>query len=413
MLLFYKKITERRISTMKEFANFTFHMYTENVFGKGTENLAGELVKKYGGSKALLVYGGGSVKKSGLYDRVIASLDKAGVKHVDFGGVRANPSRSFVYTGIDLAKKEGIDFILGVGGASSIDTGKAIALALVYNGDVWDFYSGKTKPVKMMAVGTIHTISAAGSENSGSTVIVDDIGDRKKYGTMFPDVARPVFAIMNPELTYTVPKYQVGAGVADMFAHTLERYLQRKSCSLADEFSFGVLRNIVKYGKIALENPEDYESHAELMLSAAFAHNDVTGLGRGPGGFTVHSLEINLSGRRDTTHGAGIALVMPPWLQYIVDHGSPEDIARVAQLAVHVFGVIPDMADPRRVALAGIARMREWIHSIGMPLTLTELGIKDSPAELAKYARADATGIMAGYLDLDKKAVENIFASIQ
>jgi alcohol dehydrogenase YqhD (iron-dependent ADH family) len=388
-------------------------MYTENVFGKGTENQAGDLVKKYGGSKALVVYGGGSVKKSGLYDRVIASLDKAGVGHVDFGGIKANPTRSFAYKAIELAKKEGIDFVLGLGGASSLDTGKAVALAMAYDGDVWDFYCGKKQPVKMMPVGTVHTISAAGSENSGSTVLVDDIGDRKKYGTMFPDVARPVFAIMNPELTYTVSAYQKGAGAADMFSHTLERYLQRQACSLADEFAFAVLRNVVKYAKTAIDNPTDYESHAELMLTAAFSHNDVTGLGRAPGGFTIHGLEVNLSGRFDTTHGAGIGLVMPPWLTYIVNHGSPEDAMRVAQLGVHVFGVIADMAGPKRVALEGIQRMREWLHSIGMPLTLTELGVKDAPEEIAKYARANAEGIMAGYIDLDKKAVTEIFASIK
>jgi alcohol dehydrogenase YqhD (iron-dependent ADH family) len=398
---------------MKDYINFNFHMYTEDVFGKGTENLAGELVKKYGGSRVMVVYGGGSVKKSGLYDRVIASLDKEGVGHVEFGGVKANPTRSFAYKGIELAKKEGVDFVLGLGGASAIDTGKAIALAMVYDGDVWDFYLGKTLPKKMMPVGTIHTISAAGSENSGSTVLVDDIGDRKKYGTMFPDVARPVFAIMNPELTYTVPAYQKGAGAADMFAHTLERYLQRKSCGLADELAIGVLRNVVKYAKAAIDNPTDYEAHAELMLTAAFAHNDITSLGRASGGFTIHGLEINLSGRFDTTHGAGIGLVMPPWLTYIVNHGSLEDAMRVAQLAVHVFGVVPDMADPRRAALEGVQRMREWLRSIGMPLTLTELGVKDTPEQIAKYARANAEGVMTGFLDLDKKAVTEIFASIK
>jgi alcohol dehydrogenase YqhD (iron-dependent ADH family) len=398
---------------MKDFTNFNFHMYTENVFGKGTENQAGELVKKYGGSKVMIVYGGGSVKKSGLYDRVVASLDKAGLKYVDFGGVKANPTRSFAYKGIELAKKEGIDFVLGVGGASSIDTGKAIALAMVYEGDVWDFYCGKKLPVKMMSVGTIHTISAAGSENSGSTVLVDDIGDRKKYGTMFPDVARPVFAIMNPELTYTVPAYQKGAGAADMFAHTLERYLQRKFCSLADQFAYAVLRNVVEYAKTAIDNPTDYESHAELMLTGAFAHNDVTSLGRSGGGFTVHGLEINLSGRFDTTHGAGIGLVMPPWLTYIVNHGSLEDVMRVAQLAVHVFGVVADMEDPKRVALEGIQRLREWLHSIGMPLTLSEIGVSDTPENIAKYARANAEGVMTGFIDLDKKAVTEIFASIR
>ena len=398
---------------MKDYTNFTFHMYTEDVFGKETENRVGELVKKYGGSKAMIVYGGGSVKKSGLYDRVVASLDKEGIKHVEFGGVRANPTRSFAYTGIELAKKEKIDFVLGIGGASAIDTGKAVALAMLYDGDVWDYYSGKVLPKKMLPVGTIHTISAAGSENSGSTVLIDDIGDRKKIGTMWPSVARPVFAIMNPELTYTVPAYQKGAGAADAFAHTLERYIQRKACSLADELAFAVLRNIVKYAKSMLDNPTDYEAHAEIMLTATFAHNDITGLGRAPGGFTVHGLEINLSGRFDTTHGAGIALCMPPWLTYVVNHGSMEDVMRVAQLAVHVFGVVPDMADPRRIALLGIARLREWLRSIGMPTTLTELGIKETPEVIAKYARANAEGIMPGFLDLDKKAVTEIFSSVQ
>ena len=399
---------------MKDYINFTFHMYTEDVFGKDTENQTGALVKKYGGTKVLIVYGGGSVKKSGLYDRVVASLDKEGIKHVDFGGVKSNPTRSFAYKAIEFAKKEKIDFVLGIGGASAIDTGKAVALAMVYDGDVWDFYSAKLLPTKMMPVGTIHTISAAGSENSGSTVLVNDIGDdRRKIGTMWPGVARPVFAIMNPELTYSVPAFQKGAGAADAFAHTLERYLNRKSCSLADELAFAVLRNVVKYGKAVIDNPSDYEAHAEMMLNATFAHNDITGLGRAPGSFTVHGLEINLSGRYDTTHGAGIALVMPPWLTYVVNNGSLEDVMRIAQLGVHVFGVIPDMADPKRTALQGIQRLREWLKSLGMPLTLKELGITDKPEDVAKYARANPEGIMPGFLDLDKKAVAGIFASVQ
>ena len=405
---------------MKNYINFNFHMYTENVFGKDTENRTGEMVKKYGGSKVLIVYGGGSVKRSGLFDRVTASLDKAGIKYTEFGGVKANPTRSLAYKAIEFAKKEKIDFVLGLGGGSAIDTAKVVALAMVYDGDVWDLFSGwdnysvKLLPAKMMPVGTIHTLSSTGTENSGAVVIVDDVAEiQKKVGTMWPDVARPVFAIMNPELTYSVPVYQKAAGAVDAFSHTLERYFQHNTCSLADEFSFALLRNVIKYGKATIDNPTDYESHAEMMLNASFAHNDVTGLGRTPGGYSVHGLEVTLSGRFDTTHGAGIGLIIPPWLTYIVNHSSLEDAMRVAQLAVQVFGVMVDMSDPRRVALEGIQRIREWLRSLGMPLTLTELGVKNSPEDLAKYARNNSEGILPGFLHLDKKAVTEIFASIK
>jgi alcohol dehydrogenase YqhD (iron-dependent ADH family) len=313
--------------------------------------------------------------------------------------------------GLKLAQDEKVDFLLAVGGGSAIDTAKAIALALANNGEYWKFYNG-TPVEKIAPIGTIHTISAAGSETSGSTVLVDDTGTGRKQGTMWP-TCRPVFAIMNPELTYTVSPYQTGAGAADILAHTVMRYFIGSASRLGDEYAEGTMRTVVKYAPIALARPDDYEARAELMLAGSFSHNDLTGIGRsGPKG-GEHGLESQLSGHYDTAHGAGLAAVMPAWLQYIADHGTAEQAARVAQFGVKVFGVDPDLADIKATADEGLERFRAWIRSIGMPLTLKELGIPraDLP-EVIRRCLDVWNGVVTGYMDLDKVAVTAIFTSI-
>ena len=229
---------------MKEFTNFTFHLYTEVVFGKQTEKRVGELVRKHGGTKVMLVYGGGSVKKSGLYDTVVQSLRDSGLDFIELSGVQPNPRRSLAEKGLKMAQEAGVDFMLGVGGGSSIDTAKAIAMGLVNDGEFWKFYRG-VEPKKMAPVGTIHTLAAAGSETSRSSVLLDDIETHRKYGFMW-DVCRPVFAIMNPELTYTVSPFQTGAGSADIFAHTVNRYFMAPASHLGDQYAEGTLRTVVK-----------------------------------------------------------------------------------------------------------------------------------------------------------------------
>jgi alcohol dehydrogenase YqhD (iron-dependent ADH family) len=398
---------------MKDYVNFTFHMYTDILFGRGTETEVAKMIRKHGGTKVMMVYGGGSVRKSGLYDRVVKSLQDDNISFVELDGVKPNPRRSLVDNGIKLAKVAKVDFMLGLGGASVIDTAKGIALALANGGEYWKFYTG-TPAKKMAPVGTIHTISAAGSETSGSTVLVDDVdGTGFKRGLMWP-VCRPVFAIMNPELTYTVSPWQTGVGATDIMAHTVSRYFSNAPSRLGDEYAEGTMRNVVKYGPLAIAHPEDYEARAELMLTGSFSHNDVTGLGRSSaprGG--EHGLESQLSGYYDTAHGAGLAVVMPAWLHYIVEHGKPDQAARVAQFAVKVFGVFPDMADVKRTAKEGLGRFRSWLKSLGMPLTLKELGVpKEDLERLVKRCIDVNGGVVPGFMELNEDAVRTIFTSV-
>lgn len=396
---------------MKEFTNFSFHMYTDILFGKGTEKETGAMVKKYGGSKVMMVYGGGSIKKIGLYDTVVKSLNDAGIPFVELGGVKPNPRRSLVDKGLEMAHTEGVDFFLAVGGGSSIDTAKAIALGLANDDNYWQFFQG-VEPKKMAPVGTIHTIAAAGSETSTSSVLLDDVDTHKKYGFMWP-VCRPAFAIMNPELTYSVSPFQTGAGTADIFAHTYMRYFNGAASYLGDQYCEGTLRTVVKYGPIAYQNPNDYEARAELMLAGSFSHNDLTSIGRrsGPRG-GEHGLETQLSGRYDTAHGAGLAVVMPGLLQYFVNHGNADQIARVAQFGKNVFGVAEGGSDTA-IANEGIVRFRAWLKSIGMPITLKELGIPTEDLQkVIDDCNCNADGILVGYMDLDKGAVAEIFTSV-
>ena len=397
---------------MKNYTNFDFHMYTQVVFGKGSEKRVAELIQKYGGTKVMLVYGGGSIKKIGLYDSVVTSLQTAGIPFVELGGVQPNPRRSLVEKGLTMAHEEKVDFFLGLGGGSSIDTAKAIALGMANDDDYWQFYNG-TEVQKMAPVGTIHTIAAAGSETSSSSVLVDDLGTGRKQGFMYT-AARPLFAIMNPEFTYTVSPYQTGAGTADVFAHTVMRYFSPAASALGDGYAEATLRTVVKYGPIAVKEPNHYEARAELMLAGSFSHNDVTGIGRDAvnrGG--EHGLESQLSGHYDTAHGAGLAAVMPAWLQYIADNGTPEQVARVAQFGVKVFDVDPDMSDVKATADEGLQRFRTWIQSIGMPLTLKELGIpKSDLAAVVDRCIAANGGVVPGYMRLDHAAVTAIFTSM-
>ena len=397
---------------MKKFTGFSFHMYTEILFGKNTEFEVARMIRKYGGTKVMLVYGSGSIKKIGLYDTVVKALNGGGISFLELNGVQPNPRRSLVEKGLQTAKKEGVDFLLGVGGGSVIDTAKAIALGLANDGEYWKFYTG-TKAEKMMPVGTIPTIAAAGSEASSSSVLLDDIDDYRKYGFMHV-VCRPVFSILNPELTYTVPAYQTGAGSVDIFAHTVLRYFTASSSRLGDEYCEGTLRTVVKYAYKAYAHPNDYEARAELILAAAFSHNDVTGIGRADavrGG--EHGLEAQISGTYNTAHGAGLAVVMPAWLQYITNYGTPEQVARIAQFGIKVFGTEPDMCDVKATANDGLNRFRRWIDSIGMPLTLKELGIpKEDLKQIVDNCNCSSDGILHGYMDLDKDAVETIFSSV-
>ncbi|MDR1815655.1 MAG: iron-containing alcohol dehydrogenase, partial [Clostridiales Family XIII bacterium] len=323
---------------MAEYGNFSFLMDTEIVFGRGAEAEAGRLVKKHGGSKALLVYGGGSVKRSGLLGRVVASLEGADVAFAELGGVHANPRRSFAEAGARRALDEGVDFVLAIGGGSAIDTAKAISLGAVpgADGTFWQYFRG-AQPKRSLPVGAVPTIAAAGSETSRSAVIVDDIDSGDKVGLWY-DPYRPRFAILNPELTFTVPAAQTAAGSADIFAHVVMRYFTPWAGALSDRFGEATMRTVVEFARRVVETPDDYAARAELLLCASFAHNDLSFVGKPEFASGEHGLEQQLSGYYDFPHGAGLAVIMPAMLAYFLRHGSEEQAARVARFGREVFG---------------------------------------------------------------------------
>ena len=404
---------------MKEFTNFGFKMDTELVFGKDAELQTADMIKKYGGTKVLVVTGGGSVKRSGLFDRVAATLNEGGLPYVELSGVQPNPRLSLVYKGIELAKAEEIDFILAIGGGSVIDTSKAIGLALKYDGDIWDLYSGKQKPIpgEMIPVGSIHTISAAGSETSGSTVLLDDVNNHIKKGMMY-NYIRCKFAIMNPELTYTVSKYQTGAGTTDVLAHAFDTYFTYLDSYLGDKYCEATMKTAVKYGPIAIKDPENYEARAELMLAGSFSHNDTCRIGRSgsPMAGGGHNLERQISGKFDTAHGAGLAVMMPALLQYDLENDETT-VDKIAQFAVRIFDVEPDPKNLKEVAQKGVDRFRAWLKELEMPATIHELigrELTDDEFEmLVNSPNYLPNGLMSGFGHNTKDDVRNIYASVR
>ena len=386
--------------------NFSYYSPTEFVFGRGAEEKAGEMIRKRGGTKALVHFGGGSAIRSGLMDRVTASLDAAGLPYVTLGGVQPKPRSSLVYRGIELARAEHVDFILAVGGGSVIDSSKAIALGVPYEGDFWDFFCGKARPEKALGVGVVLTLAAAGSEGSKSCVITqEDGGFKRGCGN---ELNRPKFALMNPEVTYTLPAYQTACGATDMMAHVLERYFtNEKGVDLTDRLCEAVLSAVIKAAPVAIAEPDNYEARAQLMWAGTLAHNDSCGLGR-EGDWASHQIEHELSARYDVAHGAGLAVVFPAWMRYQLDH----DPMRFAQLAVRVWGCDMDFEHPEKTALDGIARYEQFLKSIGMPTRLAELHVDpaDIPAMAEKCKRNNA-GRLGFFRPLDTEDIAKILYS--
>ena len=382
--------------------NFNFYSPTEFVFGKGRENDCGEYVKKYGGSKVLIVYGGQSAVKSGLLDRVKASLEKNGIEYYALGGVKPNPRDTLVYQGIDIARKEGLDFILAVGGGSVIDTSKAIAIGVPYEGDFWDFYSGK-HATKALPVGTVLTIAAAGSEGSGDSVITKEDGMLKR-GTG-SDVLRPKFSVMNPELTQTLPAYQTACGATDIMAHVFERYFTNtKEVEITDRLCEAVLMTMVKETPRVIADPDNYEARANIMWAGTVAHTNLVGVGRDQD-WNSHGIEHELSALYDCAHGAGLAVIMPAWMDFVYKH----NVMRFAQMATRVFGCAMDFENPENTAVAGIKAFRMFLHGIGMPINFEELGAKeeDIPALVDKFGLGD--GRTGGFVKLSSEDIAEIY----
>jgi len=379
--------------------NFVFNNTTKIIFGKGAENQVGSELKGY--KKVLLHYGSGSIKKSGLYERVVKSLQDAGVEWVELGGVKPNPSLSLVYEGIHLCRENQVELILAVGGGSVIDSAKAIAMGVCYAGDVWDFFDRGVRPQQALPVGVILTIAAAGSESSVSSVITREEGLLKR--AVDNPLIMPRFAMLNPELTYTLPPYQTACGVADIMAHILERYFTRvKNVDLTDRLCEAALKTVINFARRALEDPCDYEARAEIMWAGALAHNDLLGTGR-KGDWGSHMIEHELSGIYDVAHGAGLAVVFPAWMEYVYK----EDLNRFVQYAVRVWGVDDCFGEPERIALAGIARTRDFFRRMGLPVSLREMHIGDGRLE-EMAEKATQKGTIGNFKKLDKADVVEI-----
>jgi len=347
--------------------DFVYYAPTEVVFGKESEEQVAGLVKKYGGHKVLVHYGGRSAKKSGLLDKIFALLRQGDVDFVELGGVVPNPRLSLVQKGIDLCRKEKVDFILAIGGGSVIDSSKAIACGVPFDGNVWDIYMGKAEPASYLPVASVLTIPAAGSEMSDASVITNEDGD-VKVGYSNP-MSRPKFAIMNPVRTFTLPPYQTAAGVTDMMMHTMERYFSPEDdMDLTDALAEAVLRSMKENVYKVLADPEDYRARAQIMWGGSVAHNDLTGCGM-TGDWATHQLEHELSGMFDVTHGAGLAAIWPSWARYVLK----VNVSRFVRFAVNVMDVPNDFTDPVGTALKGIEAMERFYHSIGMPINIHEL----------------------------------------
>ena len=385
--------------------NFTFYSPTYFVFGKDQENHAGQYVKRFGGSRALIHYGGGSVVRSGLLARVKASLEKEGISYVELGGAKPNPRSGLVYEGIALCRKENVDFVLAVGGGSAIDSAKAIAAGAVYDGDFWDFYCGK--PVeKALPVGTVLTISAAGSEGSPDSVITKEEGMLKRGAS--GEALRPVFSILNPALTQTLPAYQTACGVTDIMAHLFERYFTNtKDVEVTDRVIEGLLMTMIHEAPKVIKNPDDYQARANIMWAGMLAHNNCCGVGRDQD-WASHCIEHELSALYDCAHGAGLAVVFPAWMQYNMNH----DVMRFAQLASRVWGCPMDFQHPEITAQQGINALRQFLRSIGMPLTLKEVGGKEEDIPYLAHTAAFGNGnggTLGGFVVLKEDDIANIY----
>ena len=355
--------------------NFDYENRTRIIFGKDRQKMIGELIKPYA-DKILFHYGGESIKKSGLYDEVVKSLKEAGVETAELGGVKPNPRLSMVYEGIRICREQKIDFILAVGGGSVIDSAKAIALGVPYDGDVWDYYLTKRQPEKVLDIATILTLPATGSESSDSSVITNE-ENLIKMG-FSSDRIRPLFSIMNPELFYTLPKNQIANGVCDMMSHIFERYFTSTIYTdVTDGLCESTLKAIMKNAKILDKDSRNYDAWAEVSFAGSIAHNGLLGLGRAQD-WACHKMEHELSAIYDVAHGAGLAVMTPSWMRYVYK----ENINMFVQFAVNIMGVEASFREPEAIIKEGIDRLESFFISLGLPVTLTELGIDESNFEL-------------------------------
>lgn len=371
--------------------DFKYFTPTKVLFGKNTEDKVADLIQEFGGKKVLIHYGGGSVIRSGLMQKVTDKLDTAGIKYVKLGGAVPNPRLSLVYEGIELCKKEGLDFILALGGGSAIDSAKAIGYGVMNDGDVWDLYDYKKQAKACMPLGVILTLAATGSEMSDSSVITKEEGLVKRgYSS---DFCRPRFAILNPELTMTLPDYQTACGCTDIMMHTMERYFTNGgNMELTDSMAEALLRTVKENAKILARDPKNYDARAEVMWAGSLSHNGLTGCGNDGGDWMTHKLEHELGGLYDVAHGAGLAAIWGSWARYVYKNCLP----RFKRYAINVMGIEPNAGSDEEIALKGIEAMEDFYREIKMPTNLRELGVNATDDDLKLMAHKCAVGVNGG-----------------
>ena len=383
--------------------DFEFYTPTKVFFGKDKQKDIGKIIKDYGFKKIMLQYGKGSIKKTGLYDEIISSLSEYDIDVVEIGGVEPNPKIEFVRKAVKLAKETGVELVLAVGGGSVIDAAKYTALGAKANCDVWDFVSGKEKPIAALPTACVLTIAAAGSEMSGSAV-VSDLSLNMKRGFTH-EFNRPLFSICNPELTYTVSSYQTACGITDIMAHTIERYFTPcEPTDLTDRVAEGILKSVINSAKVVMKDPYNYEARANIMWASSLSHNNLTGCGR-INALPVHQLEHALSGEYDSVaHGAGLAVLFPAWAKYVYMH----DISRFAQFARRVWDV--NELDDKKTAEQGIKAMADFFKLIGMPSTLSEFGVEENTLDrLADLCTFGKTRTINSTIELGFNEIKDIF----
>lgn len=390
--------------------NFTYCAPTKVVFGRGVEEQIGPELRARGASRVLVHFGGGSVKKNGLLDKVTASLTAAGLTYVELGGVQPNPKLSFIHEGIALCRKEKVDFILAVGGGSVIDSAKAIGVGLATGNDPWQYASTGTHPEanEVFPVGTVLTIAAAGSEMSNSDVITNDLVTPWVKQGITSETVRPVVSFLNPENTFTVSKFQTGCGIVDIMMHTMERYVTGQAdCQLTERIAEALLVSVREAGRVVIAHPDDYEARATLMWASSLSHNDLTGCGK-IRKFPVHKLEHPISALHDSvSHGAGLSVLFPAWAQYVMQY----DIPKFAQLANRVWDCPMDFDHPERTAQAGIQAMKRYFTEIGMPTRMSELGLTpDDYDAIIDLTTAGGTKPVKSYIDLGPDEIRAIYA---
>lgn len=385
--------------------DFRFYAPTYFCFGRDAEENTGELVKRFGGTKVLIHYGGGSVKKNGVFDRVTASLDASSISYVELGGVKPNPRSGLVYEGIELCRREGVDFILAVGGGSAIDSAKAIAAGVVYDGDFWDYYATGRPIDKALPLGTVLTIAAAGSEGSDGSVITQENGMLKWAAS--GDAIRPKFSILNPQNTCTLSAYQTACGITDIMAHVCERYFTNtEDVEITDRLCEAVLKTMIEESPKVMDDLTDYEARANIMWAGMVAHNDICGVGREQD-WASHTLEHELSSLYDVAHGAGLAVMMPAWMEYVAENHCMD---RAVQFAVRVWGCDMNFAAPEITAREGIERFRAFLTSIGMPSNFEELGAKEEDIpQLVEHLGLGENGTIGGFMKLSAGDAEAIY----